>query len=133
MTFTINYGPVVCIQYYWSVVYKLGCIVVNHKICSIFSSSRDVKPLMIEVGILVKIRTLFFLEDSLNQDCFTLLVKDGTCAVLLPSLRLPSMRFLLKGCGRYDSVIAQHDILIVVITIVIFNMERFVSCGLSYT
>lgn len=131
MTFTINYGPVVCIQYYWSVVYKLACIVVNHKICSIFSSSRDVKPLMIEVGILVKIRTLFFLEDSLNQDCFTLLVKDGTCAVLLPSLRLPSMRFLLKGCGRYDSVIAQRDILIVVITIVIFNIERVVSCGLS--
>ena len=87
---------------------------------------------MIEVGFLVMIRTLFFLEDSLNQDCFMLLVKDGLCAVLLPSLRMPSMRFLLKGCGRYDSVIAQHDILMVVITIIIFNIERFVSCGLSY-
>lgn len=81
-------------------------------------------PLMIEVGILVKLRTFFFLEDSLNQDCFMLLVRDVTGAALLPSLRMPSMRFLLKGCGRYDSVIAQRDILIVMITIIIF-MENF--------
>jgi hypothetical protein len=97
---------------------------VNNKICSIFSSFRDVMPLMIEVGIQVKLRTFFFLEDSLNQDCFMLLVRDVTGAVLLPSLRMPSMRFLLKGCGRYDSVIAQRNILILMITIIIF-MENF--------
>lgn len=74
------------------------------------SSSRDAKLSMKVVGILMKVLTLIFLEDTLNHACLMLLVKDGKCAVLHPSLRMHSMRFLLKSYGRYSLVVVEDDI-----------------------
>lgn len=50
----------------------------------------------------MKLQTLYFLKDSLDQTCFMLLLEDGNLLALHPSLQLPLTRFLLKVYGRYN-------------------------------
>ena len=67
---------------------------------------------MIEVVILVKL--------------LMLLVKDGMCAVLPPSLQMRSMRFLQKVCGRYNPTSCSNENNDNVL------YKEIVSCGSSH-